>query len=84
MCSIQPERFHGSLPAGCRQAAQCASSLLTSHFPLLSTFYPLLSRAAWLPPNGIGFLVFRMLWMTRALLKRLDPIMQGVRSMSTV
>ncbi|MEY3174671.1 MAG: hypothetical protein RLZZ436_2585 [Planctomycetota bacterium] len=67
-----------------RLSARPHFSLLTSHFPLLSTFYPLLSRAAWLPPNGIGFLVFRMLWMTRALLKRLDPIMQGVRSMSTV
>ncbi|MEY3173398.1 MAG: hypothetical protein RLZZ436_1312, partial [Planctomycetota bacterium] len=35
-----------------------------------------------LPPNGIGFLVFRMLWSTRSPLKRLDPIMQGVRSRS--
>jgi ABC-type proline/glycine betaine transport system permease subunit len=39
-----------------------------------------LSRLA--AANGIGFLVFRMLWRTRSPLKRLDPIMQGVRSMS--
>jgi hypothetical protein len=38
--------------------------------------------ARGLPPNGIGFLEFQLLWMTLSLLKRLDPIMPGERSMS--
>ena len=69
-----------------RHAAQFVFSLLTSHFRLLpsrggsSALPGLFTRR--LPPNGIGFLVFRMLWRTRSPLKRLDPIMQSVRSMS--
>jgi hypothetical protein len=35
-----------------------------------------------LPPNGIGFLEFQLLWMTLSLLKHLEPIMPGERSMS--
>jgi hypothetical protein len=34
------------------------------------------------PPNGLDFLVLRMLWRTRSPLKRLEPIMPGERSMS--
>jgi hypothetical protein len=38
--------------------------------------------ARGLPPNGIGFHVFCVLWMTLSPLKRLHPIMRGERSMS--
>ncbi len=40
------------------------------------------NRRRGLPPNGIDFLAFQKLWRTRSPLKRLEPIMRGVRSMS--
>jgi hypothetical protein len=35
-----------------------------------------------LPPNGIDFLVFQVFWRTHSPLKRLEPNLQGERSMS--
>jgi hypothetical protein len=43
LAAASTTRFHGSLPAGCRQAAQRASSLLTSRFSLLASHFSLLA-----------------------------------------
>ena len=43
LAAASTTRFHGSLPAGCRQAAQRASSLLTSRFSLLTSRFSLLT-----------------------------------------
>ncbi|MEY3173801.1 MAG: hypothetical protein RLZZ436_1715, partial [Planctomycetota bacterium] len=78
----------GTLVPGDSCALTSHFSLLTSHFslPCGALFYSLLSRAAScarrLPPNGIGFLVFRLLWRTLSPLKRFAPVMAGVRSLS--
>jgi hypothetical protein len=70
------------LLSGRAEAPGCVSGTLVprSARRVSSTLPGLFTRG--LPPNGIGFLMFRLLGRTRSPLKRLDPIMQGVRSMS--